>query len=40
MDVEVFVANEQTEREVDAARWAALARAVLGAEGVRGDAEL
>ncbi|MGA9077363.1 MAG: rRNA maturation RNase YbeY [Acidimicrobiales bacterium] len=40
MDVEVFVANEQNEREVDAARWAALARAVLAAEGVRGDAEL
>jgi len=40
MDVEVFVANEQNEREVDAARWAVLARAVLAAEGVRGDAEL
>jgi probable rRNA maturation factor len=40
MPVEVFVANEQTEKAVDCARWAELARAVLAAEGVRGDAEL
>jgi probable rRNA maturation factor len=38
--VEVFVANEQAEREIDCPRWAELARRVLAAEGVRGDAEL
>jgi probable rRNA maturation factor len=38
--LEVFVADEQAEREVDVARWEALARNVLEAEGVEGEAEL
>lgn len=40
MSVDVFVADEQTARPVDTLRWLRLAEAVLGAEGVRGDAEL
>lgn len=40
MPIEVFVANEQSARPVDCARWATLAEAALGAEGIRGDAEL
>jgi probable rRNA maturation factor len=40
MTVEVFVANEQTDRDVDCRRWAALAEAVLVAEGIHADAEL
>ncbi len=40
MSVEVFVADEQSDRPVDAIRWIRLARQVLEAEGVRGDAEL
>jgi probable rRNA maturation factor len=39
-EVEVFVADEQAEVELDAARWGRLAGAVLAAEGVRGHAEL
>lgn len=39
-DLEVFVADEQRDEPVDVVRWAALAREVLGAEGIRGDAEL
>jgi len=39
-DVEVFVADEQTEVPIDANRWSRLARGVLAAEGVRGHAEL
>jgi len=39
-DLEVFVADEQSELPVDISRWAALAEAVLEAEGVRGAAEL
>lgn len=39
-DVEVFVADEQSAHPVDVARWEALARNVLDAEGVSGDAEL
>jgi probable rRNA maturation factor len=39
-EVEVFVADEQSEVELDAARWGRLAGAVLAAEGVRGHAEL
>jgi len=39
-DVEVFVADEQDAHPVDVARWEALARSVLAAEGVSGDAEL
>jgi probable rRNA maturation factor len=39
-DPEVFVADEQAAVPVDTVRWAALAEAVLTAEGVRGHAEL
>ncbi len=39
-ELEVFVADEQADQPVDVARWEALARAVLGAEGVEGEAEL
>ncbi len=38
--LEVFVADEQDSHPVDVARWARLAEAVIGARGVRGDAEL
>jgi probable rRNA maturation factor len=38
--IDVFVANEQSDRPVDAHRWAELARSVLSAQGVRGDIEL
>jgi probable rRNA maturation factor len=38
--VEVFVADEQAEIEVDALRWVRLAQMVLEEQGVRGDAEL
>ncbi len=38
--LEVFAADEQDAYPVDVARWAHLAEAVLGAQGVRGDAEL
>jgi len=38
--VEVFVADEQSERPVDCERWAELAEAALRAEKVRGEAEL
>jgi probable rRNA maturation factor len=40
VSIEVFVADEQSTEPVDAFRLAELARDVLGAEGVRGDAEL
>ena len=40
MTVEVFAADEQTEKPVDTMRWVRLAEGVLEAEGVRGDAEL
>ncbi|MEA2932439.1 MAG: putative rRNA maturation factor [Actinomycetota bacterium] len=40
MTVEVFAADEQSDEPVDAVRWIDLARAVLKAEGVRGDTEL
>lgn len=39
-DIEVFVADEQDAKPVDVVRWGALAREVLVAEGVSGDAEL
>lgn len=39
-DVAVYGTDEQSAREVDVARWVELARQVLVAEGVRGDAEL
>lgn len=37
---EVFTADEQVEVPIDAARWTALAEAVIVAEGIRGHAEL
>jgi probable rRNA maturation factor len=40
MPIEVFVADEQSHRPVEPERWATLAREVLNAEGVRGEAEL
>jgi probable rRNA maturation factor len=39
-ELEVFVADEQGDQPVDVTRWEALARDVLGAEGVSGEAEL
>jgi probable rRNA maturation factor len=39
-DIEVFVADEQSAEPVDSLRWVELARAVLEAQGVQGDAEL
>lgn len=39
-DLEVFVADEQSVQPVDVQRWAELARNVLEAEGIRGEAEL
>lgn len=38
--IEVFAADEQGDVAVDTMRWVQLARDVLEAEGVRGDAEL
>ncbi|HEX7168901.1 MAG TPA: rRNA maturation RNase YbeY [Acidimicrobiales bacterium] len=40
MGISVFVADEQTDQPVDASRWLRLAEEVLGAEGIRGEAEL
>jgi probable rRNA maturation factor len=40
MTVTVFVADEQSDQPVDTMRWIRLAERVLGAEGVRGEAEL
>lgn len=40
MTVEVFAADEQSGHAVDTLRWVRLARAVLEAEGVKGEAEL
>jgi probable rRNA maturation factor len=40
MAIEVFAADEQGDHPVDTLRWVRLARSVLEAEGVRGDAEL
>ena len=40
MGVEIFVADEQSAVAVDTLRWVQLARDVLKAEGVRGEAEL
>jgi probable rRNA maturation factor len=38
--IEVFVADEQSSHPVDGTRWQKLAKNVLAAEGLRGDAEL
>ena len=40
MGVEIFVADEQSAVAVDTLRWVRLAKDVLTAEGVRGEAEL
>jgi probable rRNA maturation factor len=40
MTLDVFVADEQSDQPVDAMRWIRLAREVLRAEGVKGEAEL
>jgi len=40
MAVTVVVSDEQSERPVDTERWSGLAQAILGAEGITGDAEL
>jgi len=40
VSIEVFVADEQSDRPVDTVRWMQLAEAVLRSEGVKGDAEL
>lgn len=40
MGIEVFVADEQTDKPVDTMRWVRLATEVLQAEGVRDDCEL
>ena len=40
MAVDVFAADEQSEREVDIGRFVTLARDVLGAQGVREDVEV
>lgn len=40
MPVEVFAADEQSVHAVETLRWVRLARSVLRAEGVRGEAEL
>ncbi len=40
MAIDVFVADEQDDHPVDARCWADLARSVLVAQGVRGEAEL
>lgn len=39
-DLEVFVSDEQADHPVEVERWATLARSVLDAEGIRGDAEM
>ena len=40
MTITVFVADEQHDEPVDTIRWLRLAEKVLGAENIRGDAEL
>lgn len=40
MAIDVFAADEQKDEPVDAMRWVRLAKDVLAAEGVKGDAEL
>ncbi|HLM96680.1 MAG TPA: rRNA maturation RNase YbeY [Acidimicrobiales bacterium] len=40
MVVDVFAADEQSERDIDIGRWVKLARDVLGAQGVREDVEV
>jgi probable rRNA maturation factor len=40
VNADVFVADEQHAHDIDVARWATLARAVLDAQGVREDIEV
>jgi probable rRNA maturation factor len=40
VSLDVYAADEQTDHPVDIERWSELARAVLDAEGVRGDTEV
>ena len=40
MTLEVFAADEQSAEPVDTVRWVRLARSVLEAEGIKGEAEL
>jgi probable rRNA maturation factor len=40
MAVDVFAADEQSERTIDIGRWVTLARDVLGAQGVKEDVEV
>jgi probable rRNA maturation factor len=40
VDPEVFCSDEQSDVEVDLARWQRLAERVLGAEGIRGGTEM
>ncbi len=40
MSIDVFAADEQQAHPVDVSRWAELARAVLAARGVKGEAEV
>ena len=40
MALDVFAADEQSDRTIDIARWVTLARDVLGAQGVRDDVEV
>src|SRR5437764_4680963 len=40
MTLEVFAADEQSAEPVDTVRWVQLARSILQAEGVRGEAEV
>lgn len=39
-NIEVFVSDEQNDKDIDGARWQRLALQVLTAEGVRGQAEM
>ena len=40
MSIDVFAADEQQAHPMDVSRWAALARQVLAARGVKGDTEV
>ncbi len=40
MSLDIYAADEQSDHPVAVGRWATLARAVLEAEGVRGDTEV
>lgn len=40
MTVDIYAADEQSDHEIDLARWVALAQSALGAEGVEAPAEV